>query len=407
MTEHRRILILYADAGFGHRSAANAIAEALQEAHGGSCTIDVINPLDDRHAPLLLRDVQTEDYDKVVRRLPELYKLGFDASDATVTSAMVEGGLIVLLFEVMRDLLSRYQPDVIVSTYPLYQAPLDAVFTMRRFTVPLISVVTDLATVHRLWFNNMVDLCLVPTPQVRGMALDAGLSAKQVQISGIPVSPHLVRETRTPAEIRTQLGWRQDLITVLAVGSRRVGNFEEALNVLNHSGLPIQLAVVTGGDEERYRYLQQTEWHTVTHLYDFVTNMPELMHASDLVMSKAGGLVITESLACGLPMVLIDLIPGQEIGNAEFVIQGGAGELGQDPVNILEIMCHWLEHDGRLLAERAGNAARLGQPQAAYTVAELAWLAAQHGPYRRAGRRMNARTRLMELLSNNEVPYQS
>jgi 1,2-diacylglycerol 3-beta-galactosyltransferase len=406
MTEHRRVLILYADAGFGHRSAANAIAEALQEAHGGSVTIDVVNPLDDRHTPLLLRDVQTEDYDKVVRRLPELYKLGFDASDATVTSAMVEGGLIVLLFEVMRDLLSRYQPDVIVSTYPLYQAPLDAVFTMRRFSVPLISVVTDLATVHRLWFNNMVDLCLVPTPQVRGMALDAGLTPKQVQVSGIPVSPHLVHETRTQAEIRTQLGWRQDLITVLVVGSRRVGNFEEALNVLNHSGLPIQLAVVTGGDEERYRYLQQTEWHTVTHLYDYVTNMPELMHASDLVMSKAGGLVITESLACGLPMILIDLIPGQEIGNAEYVIQGGAGELGQDPVNILEIMCHWLEHGGRLLAERAGNAARLGQPHAAYSVAELAWLAAQHGPYRRAGRRMSARTRLMELLSNNEVPYQ-
>jgi 1,2-diacylglycerol 3-beta-galactosyltransferase len=123
-------------------------------------------------------------------------------------------------------------------------------------------------------------------------------------------------------------------------------------------------------------------------------------------MSKAGGLVITESLACGLPMILIDLIPGQEIGNAQYVIQGGAGELGQDPVNVLEILCHWLENDGRLLAERAGNAARLGQPQAAYTVAELAWLAAQHGPYRRSGRRMNARSRLMELLSNNEVPYQ-
>ncbi len=406
MTEHRRILILYADAGYGHRSAANAIAEALQEAHGGSCQIDVVNPLDDRHTPLLLRDIQTEDYDKVIRRLPELYKLGFEASDSTVPTAMVEGGLIVLLFEVIRDLINRFQPDVIVSTYPLYQAPLDAVFTMRRMYVPLISVVTDLATVHRLWFNSMVDLCLVPTPQVRGLALDAGLTPKQVQISGIPVSPHLLRETRTTAEIRAELGWRQDLTTVLVVGSRRVGNFEEPLNVLNHSGLPIQLAIVTGGDEERYQSLKQTEWHAVTHLYDYVTNMPELMHAADLVMSKAGGLVITESLACGLPMILIDLIPGQEIGNAQYVIQGGAGELGQDPVNVLEILCHWLENGGRLLAERAANAKRLGQPQAAYTVAELAWLAAQHGPYRRSGRRINARTRLMELLSNNEVPYQ-
>jgi 1,2-diacylglycerol 3-beta-galactosyltransferase len=406
MTEHRRVLILYADAGFGHRSAAAAVAEALQEAHGGSCQIDMVNPLDDRRAPNLLRDIQAEDYDRLLRRLPELYKLGFNASDYTVPTAMVEGGLIVLLFEVMRDLLNRYQPDVIVSTYPLYQAPLDAVFTIRRVYVPLISVVTDLATVHRIWFNNAVDLCLVPTPQVRGLALDAGLSAKQVQISGIPVSPNLIRETRSPAVIRAQLGWQPDLITLLAVGSRRVGGFEEALNVLNHSGLPIQLAVVAGGDEERYRHLKETEWHTVTHVYDYVTNIPEMMHASDIVMSKAGGLVITESLACGLPMILIDLIPGQEIGNAEYVIQGGAGELGQDPVNVLEILCHWLEHGGSLLAERAAQAVRLGQPQAAYTVAELAWLAAQHGPYRRAGKRVNARSRLMELLSSNEVPYQ-
>jgi 1,2-diacylglycerol 3-beta-galactosyltransferase len=405
MTDHKRILILYADAGFGHRSAAMAIAEALQEIHGGTCQIDLVNPLDDRRTPNLLSDTQA-DYDKLVRRLPELYKFGFEASDATFPTTMVEGGLIVLLFEVMRDILNRYQPDVIVSTYPLYQAPLDAVFTMRRIFVPLICVVTDLATVHRVWFNSAVDLCLVPTPQVRGLALDAGLSPKQVQICGIPVSPELVRDLRTPGTIRAELGWRQDMITLLAVGSRRVGGLDEVLHVLNHSGMPIQLAIVTGGDEARYKRLKETEWHGVAHIYDYVTNMPELMHASDLVLCKAGGLVITESLACGLPMILIDLIPGQEIGNADYVLQGGAGELAQDPVNVLEILCHWLEHGGQMLTERAANAKRLGRPQAAYTVAELAWLAAQHGPYRRAGRRMNARTHLMELLSSNEVPYQ-
>jgi 1,2-diacylglycerol 3-beta-galactosyltransferase len=405
MTDPKRILILYADAGYGHRSAATAIAEALQETHGSACQIDLVNPLDDRRTPNLLHDTQA-DYDKLVRRLPELYKLGFEASDATFPTTMVEGGLIVLLFEVMRDILNRYQPDVIVSTYPLYQAPLDAIFTLRRMYVPLICVVTDLATVHRVWFNDGVDLFLVPTQQVRGLALDAGLSPKQVQICGIPVSPELVRDTRPQAAIRAELGWRPDLVTVLAVGSKRVGGLEEALNVLNHSGMPIQLVVAAGGDEDRYRRLKETEWHAVTHVYDYVSNMPELMHASDLVLCKAGGLVITESLACGLPMILIDLIPGQEIGNADYVIQGGAGELGQDPVNVLEIMYHWLEHDRRLLAERAANASRLGRPQAAYTVAELAMLAAQHGPYRRAGRRTAARSQLMELLSSNEVPYQ-
>ncbi len=400
----KRVLILYADVGFGHRSAAAAIADALQETHGGDCQIDLVNPLDDRRAPALLRDQQS-DYDKIIRRLPELWKLSYEASDSSIPTTLVESGLIVMLFELMRDLLNRYQPDVIVSTYPLYQAPLDAVFTLRRYFVPVILVVTDLATVHRLWFNNRVDLCMVPTPQVRGLALDAGLAPKQVQISGIPVSPDLVRDTRSQAAIRYELGWDPDRTTLLAVGSRRVGGFEEALNVANHSGMNLQLAIVAGGDNERYQALQETEWHCPTHLYNFVNNMPQLMRAADFILCKAGGLVITESLAVGRPMILIDLIPGQEIGNADYVLQGGAGELAQDPINTLEILCHWLEHDGRLLRERAANAARLGRPQAAYNVAELAMLAAQHGPYRRAGRR-TTRARLMELLSSNEVPFQ-
>src|SRR5512142_728310 len=123
MIERKRILILYADAGYGHRTAANAIAAALQETRGEECQIDMVNPLDDRRAPTVLRDTQS-DYDKMVRRLPELYKFGYLASDASEPYPTMENGLIVLLYDVMRDVVRRYQPDAIVSTYPLYQAPL-------------------------------------------------------------------------------------------------------------------------------------------------------------------------------------------------------------------------------------------------------------------------------------------
>lgn len=405
MAAVKRVLILTVDAGFGHRSAANAIAAALAETHGDGCAVEIVNPLDDGRVLSLLRRSQA-DYDKIVREMPRLYKLGYEASDASVPTAVVERALVVVLFEVLRDLVRQYRPDAIVTTFPLYQAPLGAVYAITGRYVPLLTVVTDLATVHRLWFHGAADLCLVPTPGVRDMALACGLPSHKVQITGIPVHPDLAREDRDPAAIRAALGWRPDLTTALVVGSRRVGGLDDVLRVLNHSGLPLQLAVVAGGDDELYGQLQGTEWHAVTHVYNFVTNMPVLMHAADLIVCKAGGLTVTEALACGLPLLLIDVLPGQEAGNADYVIEGGAGERAEDPITALEVVHHWLDGDGALLAERAANARRLGRPRAAYDVAAHAWAAAETGPATRKRLQIPGRQKLTRLLSRCGVPWQ-
>ena len=93
--------------------------------------------------------------------------------------------------------------------------------------------------------------------------------------------------------------------------------------------------------------------------------MPLLMQAADCTVGKAGGLYVTEALACGLPILWVDLIQGQETGNAEFVINGGAGEFANNPTEALESLFHWLDKDCQLRAERARNARRLGHPRAA------------------------------------------
>jgi 1,2-diacylglycerol 3-beta-galactosyltransferase len=400
----KRILILIADAGFGHRSAANAIVEALQATHGDECEAQIVNPMEDEHMPSFLRNSQS-DYDRIVREAPDLYKLGYEASDAAVPSVIVESALTVMMFEVMRDMLKRYQPDAIVTTYPLYQYPLSAAFAIQRSYVPLVTVVTDLATVHRLWFHDAADRCLVPTATVRDLAVEYGIAPDKVQITGIPVHPSLVQEIRPPSAVRSELGWRPNLTTVLAVGSKRVEHMAEVLHVLNHSGLPLQLAVVAGGDEDLYGQFQATEWHVPTHVFNFVDNMPTLMHAAECIICKAGGLIVTESLACGLPLLLIDVLPGQEEGNAEMVVQGGAGELAASPIEALEAMCHWLEHDGALLAQRAQNACSLGRPRAALDVAEQAWQAARRGPHARPRRRLLSRSSLVTLLRRFDIPW--
>ena len=177
MTDQKRILILTADAGFGHRSAANAIAAALEETRGPACTFEVVNALDDKRTPGWLRDSQS-DYDRLAREMPDLYKFGYDVSDSSVTSRVVENALRTLLYRPLRETVQNFKPDAIISTYPLYQAPLGAVFAISKMFIPLVCVVTDLATVHQIWFSEDADLTVVPTSIVRDLAIGAGLSSE-------------------------------------------------------------------------------------------------------------------------------------------------------------------------------------------------------------------------------------
>ena len=152
MEPKKKILILTADAGFGHRSAALAVDSALQERYGDSITTEIINPLDDKRTPFFLRDSQT-DYDQWIKHFPELYKLGFEASDALVPKVLMEQTLATLMVDVMRDLFKTHEPDLVITTYPLYQSAIYAAQQRHKFRVPLYTAITDLSTVHRLWFK--------------------------------------------------------------------------------------------------------------------------------------------------------------------------------------------------------------------------------------------------------------
>jgi 1,2-diacylglycerol 3-beta-galactosyltransferase len=373
-----KILILMADMGFGHRSAAKAISTAVQEQFADDCVVEIVNPLDHERVPAILRDAQ-QDYDRFVRELPEVYKLGYQVVGTPISQPILESLITALLYDPIRDILKKQQPDCIVVAFEWFLAPLDAVFAISRKYIPVHTVVTDLATVHRAWFHNVTELCHVPTQTVYDMALAAGLSPEKVRITGIPTHPRFSHETRTSSEIRAALGWHTELTTLLAVGSKRVNNLMPALHILNHSGLPIQLVVAAGGDDDLYAQLQAEEWHLPTQLYNFVEDMPAFMRASDVLICKAGGLTVTEALASGVPMILIDLIEGQETGNVEYVVNSGAGELAQTPSAVLEVAFHWLMNDCALLRERSQRAHNAGRPRAAYDIAAAAYQAAERG----------------------------
>lgn len=375
MDSKKRALILTADAGFGHRSAANAVRDAILDKYAEQMSVELLNPLDEPTTPSFLRDTQS-DYDKYVKQVPELYQLGYEASDNLIPTAFLERSIGVLLVDTMRELFTKYKPDVVLSTYPWYQAAISTLFTGRKNKVPQYTVVTDLSTVHRMWFHKKVTGCMVPNTLVAELGMSYGMPLEKIIITGIPVSPAISKEKRSKNDIRKELGWQPDLPTILAVGSKRVERLIDSLNVINHFGASIQVAVVCGKDENLFRELTHFEWHIPAYIYEYSDQVPTLMKASDLMLCKAGGLIVTESLAAGLPMMLTEIIPGQETGNAEYVTAYGAADMAESPIAILECLSHLMKDDQALLKKRSANAKFLGQPESAYAVSDILWKAA-------------------------------
>jgi 1,2-diacylglycerol 3-beta-galactosyltransferase len=397
----KTIMILTADAGYGHRAASLAIAQALKQLYGDECNAPIVNPLDDRRTPSLLRRTQT-DYDKVVNQAPEFYRVGYEATDTALPISLGEQALVLALFATMRDLVNQYKPDAIVSTHPFYQEPLGAVFAVNRAWPPLLAVVTDLITVHGLWFSDEIDILAVPSDDVRARAIESGIPPARVRLTGLPVSPTFA-EASDRRLLREALGWSQDRTVVLMVGSKRVQKLVPYSNILNHSALPLELALVAGGNEELRREWEQETWHLPAHVYGFVTNLHDMIKAADIIACKAGGLIVTESLAAGRPLLIVEAIPGQETGNAEYVMRGGAGVLLDGPVHGLETVYHWLEDDAAGLAQVSAAAAAIGYPEASLDVARLAWQAALHGPYARERSLVDRIPLLGELLGRGSA----
>ncbi|MDY6873604.1 MAG: glycosyltransferase [Chloroflexota bacterium] len=370
----KRILVLSAESGLGHKSAAEALQSAFQIKFGDGVTVEIINPLDHPETPKFLRDSQSN-YDEIVKKLPEIYKFGYEISDWELPVSLLEGGLIVAMYEAFREIVLEYTPDLVVSAYPLYAAPLSTVLELNDLPkIPIVTSITDLVSVHQVWFNTNVTLLTVPTEDVFEDARQAGFSEDQLLLTGIPVKPEIGKLQETDkATIRKELGWEINKPTALAVASPRVTNLKTYLKDLDNLGIDFQWAIVAGGNDPLYEALNRIKWQHAAKVYNFVEEMPKFLRASDLIICKAGGLITTESLAAGLPILFIQALPGQETGNVEYVIGHQAGAFCENSAEICEKFSDWFVNDGEILKTMAHNAKVLGKPNAALEIATASW----------------------------------
>lgn len=362
-----RVLIATVTAGAGHLQAAAALEEAWRTMRPRD-TVERVDVLD--FMPKLYRKVYVEGYVKVVEHAPELWAMVFKKTDnPTLARKLTKLRRSISKYRTHKFVshLKRFDPEVVLCTHYM---PLEIMGQLKddpklEFRPLVVSVVTDFEA-HALWMEPSVDLYCVAAEETKARLVARGVEAGAVVATGIPIAAKF-SATIDRAGVRKRMGLRDDLPVLLVLsGGFGMGPVAKILGELNKVTTPVQIVVVCGRNEELRRELAVVERRHPTHVLGFATNMHELMAASDLVLSKPGGLTSSESLAMGRPMLVNDPIPGQEAANSDFLLEHGAAA----KVNRVEDLPFRLEKllNSQKLATMAEEARRIGRPQAAQAV---------------------------------------
>ncbi len=366
MASLKRVLFLFSDTGGGHRSAAEAVLEALQAYFPGRCQAHLVDVLKS-YAPTPFRQLPLL-YPGMVR-LPRAWGLGYRLSDGHRRARAITAAVWPYMRLACRRLVTEHPADLLVSFHPLLNAPLLKALGPAR--PPFYTVVTDLVTTHALWYHHQVDLCIVATENARLRGLAYGMRPEQMRVVGLPVAQRFCCAPDDPRRLRARLGWPQDRPVVLLVGGGEgMGPLYETARALARRGGALALAVVCGRNRGLRARLEAVRWEVPTFIYGFERRMPEMMQAASLLVTKAGPGTISEALNAGLPMVLYSYLPGQEEGNVDFVVKTGAGCYAPGPEHTAAAALSLLQKPQEL--QRAAQTCRqMARPQAAAEIAEL------------------------------------
>ena len=242
-----------------------------------------------------------------------------------------------------------------------------------RLKAPLIVVVTDLQP-HWFWVAPAADAFIVGTDDGQARLVRHGIPENRIHKLGIPVGRAFGLPVERPSlRLRLHLSPERKAVLITS-GGTTVGHFEQVVRMLAalEKSIPgqMQLLVVCGEDDHTRRRLEHSHFEMPLEVFGFVENMAELMAASDLVVTKAGGLTVSEALSRALPMVLYHVIPGQEQQNARYVAKQGAGIIAIKPPQVIGAVERLLKNPTLLDAMRDA-AGRLSRPHSAQDILTL------------------------------------
>lgn len=359
----RRVLILTAGFGEGHNAAARNLREALIAA-GPAVRVEMRDVFAEAYGWINRLSVRA--YLLVINRLPGVWNLIFlwlDRSSAVAGNIGIFGRAARLL----RKILEEFQPDIVVSVYPGCSHLLDHLFKgqgERLFRQ--ITIVTDSITVNRVWHTGYNDFYLVANDETAAVMIDHGVAAEKIRVTGFPV-PAFFSEMRTPKKALSQgERWR----VLFMVNSGKHIAVEVVRGLLAVEG--IDLIVTVGRDEALERRIRNVvgQRGASVQVYGWTTELPKFIAEAHIVISKAGGATVQECLAAVTPMIVSQVVPGQEEGNARLISEGGAGTIAVTPETIAKAVNDAFANDGETWKRWHGGAQRLSRPDASREIAE-------------------------------------
>jgi processive 1,2-diacylglycerol beta-glucosyltransferase len=366
-----RVLVLSASAGAGHLRAAEAIEKAIRLRNLASEVqhLDVL-----RYTNKVFRHLYSKAYIDLVNNAPEVLGWLYDYLDDPRKNDPVRAAFDRLNANPFIRYLRRYQPDVAICTHFLPSGIISSLKGEGKVKVLNTVVVTDF-DVHAMWLCRHVEQYFVALEETKVHLKALGVPQSLITVSGIPIDP-VFMQSKDRRGVRRKHGLDPDRFTILVsaggFGVGPVGHMMQALSRISH---PVQVVAVCGRNEALKTQLSsevrnlKTQSSVFFTVVGFTTEMDELMTAADLFVGKPGGLTTSEVLARGVPMVVINPIPGQEERNSDHLLEQGAAIR----CNNLPALSYKIEHlinTPEKLVSMSERARAMGKPDAAFRVVD-------------------------------------
>jgi len=362
----KRVLILSAGVGSGHNAAGKALESefAGRPGVGAVQSVDVLGLTSD-----LFRSLQDDAYFTLVDAAPWLVGWGYDMNDVPFRSRGAMSVWDQLNTTAVVKAIRAFAPDTIVCTHYL-PARLVSLLLGRERLQATMSVVTTDYDFQGMWLTAPFNRLYVARDETRAHMVEIGLPADRITVSGIPVG----RQFSTPADRESLLAryeLRSDVPILLISAGAAGGEYTRAVVTQTMAiTTPFQAVVVCGRNEELREALTALVAPDASRyrVIGYTTDMASLMRVATLFVGKPGGLSSSECMAAGLPMVLINPIPGQEVRNSDFLLEEGAAVRCNYGTTIGYKIATLLDAPERL-ARMAASARRIGRPEAAEVIA--------------------------------------
>ncbi len=318
-----KILVVHASAGAGHLKAAEALYDGLKklpEAHD----ITLLDALD-KTSPSF-KKLYRESYFFLISKVPWLWGFAFGLIDHAWIQPFIRGFRRLynsINVKGFQDYLVEQQFDCVFSTHFMPNEVISALKRKGLVKSRLVSAVTDF-DVHKIWLADGVDMYSVASPWTKEKLVKIGVAPESIVDAGIPTHEKFSQHPNK-GELRRSLGIDEERFTVLmATGSFGIGPIEEIIQAIDGA---CQVVVICGHNENLKKTLTEKDYKFVA-VFGLVDNMDEMMALSDIMITKPGGLSISEALVKSLPMIFFNAIPGQETNNIYVLKQSGVGISG-------------------------------------------------------------------------------